>query len=123
MSQLDASSSASLSAQISGATLGFAGRVLFDGLDMTLEAGRWTCLLGPTGVGKTSLLRLFAGLAAADGDQVVTCGDGEPIAGRVAYIAHNDLPMPRLTVLENDVIGTRLRGAAPGYKRRLEERR
>ena len=118
--QLDASSSASLSAHISGATLGFAGRVLFDGLDMTLEAGRWTCLLGPTGVGKTSLLRLFAGLAAADGDRVVTCGDGEPIAGRVAYMAQQDLLMPWLTVIENVVIGSRLRGARPAYERARE---
>ena len=104
MSQLDASSATSLSAHISGATLSFAGRVLFDSLDVTLEAGRWTCLLGPTGVGKTSLLRLFAGLAAADGDRVVACGDGEPIAGRVAALSPQALLMPWGPVTENVVI-------------------
>ena len=120
MSRLDFSSSSSLSAQISGATLGFAGRVLFDGLTMTLEAGRWTCLLGSTGVGKTSLLRLFAGLVAPDNGQVVTCGDGGYIAGRVAYMAQQDLLMPWLTVIENVVIGSRLRGARPAYERARE---
>lgn len=118
-----------LSARISNATLVYAGRALFDGLHMDLEAGRWTCLLGPTGVGKTSLLRLFAGLVSPDagqgvtsGDagQVVTCGDGGPIAGRVAYMAQQDLLLPWLTVIENVVIGSRLRGEPPAYERARE---
>lgn len=118
-----------LSARISNATLVYAGRALFDGLNMDLEAGRWTCLLGPTGVGKTSLLRLFAGLVSPDagqgvtnGDagQGVTCGDGGPIAGRVAYMAQQDLLLPWLTVIENVVIGSRLRGEPPAYQRARE---
>ena len=72
------------------------------------------------GIHLVDLLRLFAGLAAADGDRVVTCGDGEPIAGRVAYMAQQDLLMPWLTVIENVVIGSRLRGARPAYERARE---
>ena len=45
------------------ARLSYRGTLLFDRLDMTLPAGRISCLLGPSGVGKTSLLRLVAGLA------------------------------------------------------------
>lgn len=105
---------APLSVQISKATLAYAGRALFDGLDMALEGGRWTCLLGPTGVGKTSLLRLFAGLAASN---AVSCGDGGPIAGRVAYMAQQDLLMPWLNVIDNVVIGSRLRGERPDFGR------
>ena len=105
---------APLSVHISKATLAYAGRALFDGLDMALEGGRWTCLLGPTGVGKTSLLRLFAGLAASN---AVSCGDGGPIAGRVAYMAQQDLLMPWLNVIDNVVIGSRLRGERPDFGR------
>ncbi len=105
------------SARISNATLTYAGRAQFDGLDMALEGGRWTCLLGPTGVGKTSLLRLFAGLVSPDTGPGVTCGDGGSIAGRVAYMAQQDLLMPWLTAIENVVIGSRLRGERPAYER------
>ena len=38
------------------------GWLLFENLRFRLEAGLWTCLLGPSGVGKTTLLRLIAGL-------------------------------------------------------------
>ncbi|HIO33058.1 MAG TPA: ATP-binding cassette domain-containing protein, partial [Gammaproteobacteria bacterium] len=36
--------------------------ILFDELDLVLEGGQWTCLLGPSGVGKSTILRLIAGL-------------------------------------------------------------
>ncbi len=109
-----------LSAHIGNATLAYGGRALFDGLDMALQGGQWTCLLGPTGVGKTSLLRLFAGLASSDTGDGAICGDGGPITGRVSYMAQQDLLMPWLTVLENVVIGSRLRGARPDHGRARE---
>jgi heme exporter protein A len=38
------------------------GRLLFEGLDLTLEAGEALHLVGPNGSGKSSLIRLAAGL-------------------------------------------------------------
>ena len=98
-----------LAARIDNATLTYGGRLLFDGLDFALEEGLWTCLLGPTGVGKTSLLRLFAGLEKPDA--------GQARAGAVSYMAQQDLLMPWLTVIENTVIGSRLRAEPPDYER------
>ena len=49
------------------ASLRYGGAFLFQDLDFVLPAGRWTCLLGPSGVGKSSLLRVIAGLAPLDG--------------------------------------------------------
>ena len=46
--------------RVDGARFGFEGTLLFDGLELALERGRWTCLLGPSGVGKSSLLNLLA---------------------------------------------------------------
>ncbi len=95
---------------IEGARLDYGGNVLFDGLCMTLAAGRITALLGPSGVGKTSLLRLIAGLAAMGESGRVACGDGGGVRGRVAYMAQSDLLLPWLSVLDNVALGARLRG-------------
>ena len=51
-------------------TLRRGGRVLFDGLDLTLEAGQALHLVGPNGSGKSSLIRLAAGLLDAQSGTV-----------------------------------------------------
>lgn len=94
--------------RVRGAALSYGGTQLFDGLDLDLPAGLCTCLLGPSGVGKSSLLRLVAGLAPPMSG-VVDCDDGRPLAGRYAFMAQQDLLLPWLTILENLVLGYRLR--------------
>ncbi len=107
------------------ATLRYGGRVVFDALDLELPGGRTTCLLGPSGVGKTSLLRLIAGLALGTPQDLPpntprgTRGEavdesGRPVAGRIAYLAQRDLLLPWLSVLGNVTLGQRLRGEMLG---------
>ena len=100
---------------VRGARVAFGGTVLFDGLDIDLPGGRWTCLLGPSGVGKSTLLRVVLGLEAADagGGPVVSCSDGRPLAGRAAFMAQRDMLFPWLDVLGNVTLGIRLRGGDP----------
>jgi putative hydroxymethylpyrimidine transport system ATP-binding protein len=86
----------------------YEGVPLFDGLDFTLEAGQCTCLLGPSGVGKSSLLRLIAGLTA-DATGRVESSDGAPLTGRIALMAQQDLLLPWLNALDNTLLGFRLR--------------
>ena len=64
---------------ISGqATIG--GATLFAPLTLTLGAGQWTCLLGGSGVGKTTVLRLIAGLeTGAEFTGEITASDGLPV--------------------------------------------
>ena len=96
---------------VRGARLAFDGLLLFDALDVDLAGGEITCLLGPSGVGKTSLLRLIAGLAdAAQGD--VSDPHGRPLDGRIAYMAQQDLLLPWLSARANVLLGPRLRGEA-----------
>ena len=98
------------SVTVRAACLVFGGHTLFDDLEFTLPAGYWTCLLGPSGVGKTSLLRLIAGLESGHPEGAATCGDGQPLAGRAAYMAQQDLLLPWLSVLDNVRLGHVLRG-------------
>jgi len=102
-----------LSLVVTGARLVYDGRPLFDGLDVTIEGGLWTCVLGPSGVGKSALLRLILGLESENtegGADAVTCSDGQSLAGRAAYMAQRDLLLPWLTVAQNVALGARLRG-------------
>lgn len=98
-----------------GARLHYDGACLFDDLTLDLPPGSWTCLLGPSGVGKSSLLRLLAGLPES-GQGVVSCDDGAALPGRSAYMAQQDLLLPWLTVRENVLLGHRLRGPSTGRR-------
>lgn len=85
-------------------------QVLFQDLSLTLEAGQWTCLLGSSGVGKSTLLKLLAGLPSGgefSGD--IGASDAQPIGSRIAYMAQSDLLYPWLTVYGNVVLGQNLR--------------
>jgi putative hydroxymethylpyrimidine transport system ATP-binding protein len=93
------------------------GHDLFD-TDLQTPGGRWTCLLGRSGVGKSTILRLMLGLETGgvfDGSFAAT--DDAPLAGRISYMAQSDLLLPWLSVLDNVCIGARLRGEAPNVER------
>jgi putative hydroxymethylpyrimidine transport system ATP-binding protein len=98
---------------IRAAGVTYDGAPLFDGLDLRLPAGRTTCLLGPSGVGKSTLLRLVAGLAPASAGTRIVASDGRPLAGRIAWMAQQDLLCPWLDATANVLLGARLRGEAP----------
>lgn len=87
---------------------------LFDALRLDLVAGGWTCLLGPSGVGKSTILRLLAGLdTGAVFEGRIQASDAGPVAERVAYMAQEDLLLPWLDIYGNVVLGARLRGQVP----------
>lgn len=94
------------------------GTPLFGPLGVELPAERWTCLLGPSGVGKSTVLRLIADLPTGVAFHgTITAGDGLPLAGRVGYMAQSDLLLPWLDVLGNVVLGARLRHEPPDIAR------
>lgn len=94
---------------------------LFPKLRFEAAPGLWTSLLGPSGVGKTTLLRLIAGLdTGAIFDGQVSASDGAPLEGRIACMGQGDLLAPWLDVLGNVVLGARLRGEAPDFAKARE---
>lgn len=82
------------------------GRPVLDRVGFELEGGSALLLRGPNGVGKSTLLRVLAGLLPADGgrialDGVTLAGDRDGWSERLAYAGHLDAIKPQLTVAEN----------------------
>lgn len=95
-------------------------RSLFAGLTLDVAPGQWTCLLGASGVGKSTLLRLIAGLeTGADFTGDISASDGAATETRIAYMAQSDLLLPWATALENVTLGARLRGDKPDKDRAM----
>ncbi|MFK7860765.1 MAG: ABC transporter ATP-binding protein [Granulosicoccus sp.] len=96
--------------------LTYANHRVFDDLTMCFEAGFWHSILGRSGVGKTSLLRLIAGLQTPDSGSVNLLGSDAdnnckaPVHHQVAYVPQEDSLLPWLSVLDNVQLGPRLRG-------------
>lgn len=96
-------------------------RRLFSGLDFQLEAGEWLHVQGENGAGKTSLLRLLAGLAHAAEGEIRWRGEdigrlAEEYHREMLYLGHHGAVKEELTPLEN------LRFAAALDGRKLSER-
>ncbi|MGI4733456.1 MAG: heme ABC exporter ATP-binding protein CcmA [Janthinobacterium lividum] len=72
-------------------TLARGGRVLFAGLTLTLPAGGAALVTGSNGVGKSSLLRLAAGLLRPDAGQVTATGSRALLAEQVALDGESTL--------------------------------
>jgi heme exporter protein A len=93
-------------------------RCLLDGLGFAVGAGELLWLRGDNGVGKTSLLRVLAGLATAERGAVCFRGapiDGDPAAYRaeLLYLGHLDALKRALTPGENLAADAALRSAVP----------
>src|SRR3954471_7943530 len=79
------------------------GREVFSGLDFTAAAGEALAVVGRNGSGKTSLLRLIAGLLVPAGGAIALAGaDAElTLPEQCHYLGHRDALKPALSVAEN----------------------
>ena len=70
--------------EISGICKNFGGVIALDGVDLSVETGSLTCIIGPNGCGKTTLFNVVSGAF-------------RPTAGRVRYARrghHRTAPLP-----------------------------
>jgi len=98
--------------QITNLNFSYKNAIIFNNLDFNLEAGKFTCLLGPSGIGKTTLLRFIANLnkntdIKCNGDLIAS--DSLPITERIAYMSQQDSLLPWLNILDNVMLGMHLR--------------
>jgi len=79
------------------------GRDIFSGLDFAAASGEALAVTGANGTGKTSLLRMIAGLlAVAGGSIALEGGEAElTLPEQAHYLGHRDALKPALSVIEN----------------------
>lgn len=82
-----------------------------DGVDFTVGAGEFVCLVGPSSCGKTTVLRILAGLLAPDSGRVTI--NGVPVTGPGpdrAMVFQSAALLPWANVLTSVAFGLALRG-------------
>lgn len=93
-----------------------AGRSVLEGVSCEIADGDFAVFLGPTGAGKTSLLRMLAGIDLVDRGAVYYDGQdmrGVPVRNRpIAMVYQQFVNYPSLTVFEN--IASPLRAGRQG---------
>jgi len=95
------------------------GRLVLDHLDFTLSDGEIVAILGKSGSGKSTFLRILAGLVPPSDGVVEYRGKrvGEPVQG-VAMVFQSYALFPWLTVLGNVELGLEALGVAGAERRR-----
>ena len=97
-------------AALHGVDFSIDGKVIFRGLDIAIRRGEVTAIMGPSGTGKTTLLRLITGQLRADTGRVVV--EGRDVAGlsrrelyamrrRIGMLFQNGALLTDLDVFEN----------------------
>ena len=100
-----------------------AGRVVLAGLDFALDPGEFVAVMGDSGVGKSTLLNLIAGLDTADGGEVLI--DGASISRldddaatrlrrqKLGFVFQAFHVLPHLTLVQNVALPLLLNNTAP----------
>lgn len=97
-----------------------------DGIDLSIEKGKFTAIIGASGSGKTTLLNMIGGLDTPDAGEVIV--DGVNLSGlkekelavfrrnKVGFVYQNFNLIPTLTVKENILFPLSLAGSTPDQR-------
>ena len=90
--------------QVRGASKSFGKKTVLDNINLTVSRAEIFGLLGPSGAGKTTLVRMIAGIDRAGRGEVILLGERMPklaMMKRIGYMAQSDALYNELTAREN----------------------
>jgi iron(III) transport system ATP-binding protein len=113
--------------EVSGLAKSFDGQTVLHEVDLAVRTGTITAVVGASGCGKTTLLRLVAGFETPDAGSISIAGNVVAAANRctpahrrdVGYVAQDGALFPHLTVAQNIAYG--LEGPARHTDTRVDE--
>jgi NitT/TauT family transport system ATP-binding protein len=79
----------------------YGGRTVLENISFTVERGETLGIVGPNGIGKTTLLRIIAGIEEPSRGKVT-------VNGRVGLVPQDDLLLPWKTIKDNISLGLML---------------
>lgn len=80
-------------------------------VSVSLEKGELVSLLGPSGIGKTTLFNIMSGLESPSSGKVMLDGkDITMLPGQVSYMQQKDLLLPFMKIIDNVSVPLRLKG-------------
>ena len=92
-------------------TKNYDGEPVVEDVSLELPAGGFISLVGPSGVGKTTLFNVLTGLDMPDAGKVyLNGGDITGVSGKVAYMPQKDLLLEHRTVLDNVILPLLIHG-------------
>jgi NitT/TauT family transport system ATP-binding protein len=94
------------------------GVAAVDGLDFVIHRSEVVCLIGPTGCGKTTALRMIGGLLAPDSGEVAIGTDDRGRRLRRAIVFQEHGLFPWMSVIDNVAFGLEARGLGRDERRR-----
>ncbi|MGN6610072.1 MAG: sulfate/molybdate ABC transporter ATP-binding protein [Jatrophihabitans sp.] len=102
-----------MSIEVRGVTKRFGDFVALDDIDLTIRPGALTALLGPSGGGKSTLLRIIAGLEKPDSGSIHIEGNDAttlpPQRRNVGFVFQHYAAFKHLTVYRNVAFGLEIR--------------
>jgi phospholipid/cholesterol/gamma-HCH transport system ATP-binding protein len=96
--------------QIRGLRTRLGGKMIFDGVDLDIPRGKITAIMGPSGTGKTTLMRHITGQLAPDAGEIMVDGANVARIGRdalfelrekIGYLFQNSALLTDYSVFEN----------------------
>ena len=114
-----------MSIVLEGLTKRFAGRAVVENVNLEVEDGELFVLLGSSGSGKSTILRMIAGLASSDSGSIQLMGRDvanlPPQQRGVGFVFQNYSIFQHMTAAQNIAFGLRIRGVGRRERRRRSE--
>lgn len=79
-------------------------------VSINIPRGDWITIIGPSGGGKTTLVKILAGILTPDSGKITIDAEGQDPCRVIAYMPQNDSLLPWRTSLGNAILASQIEG-------------